>query len=161
QPIAPEAIPANGHVSRAGEPGLGSLLDDRFAITEVICAGGMATIFKAKDLQKNDRVVAIKVPLQGVEADPILYSRFQHEEQIGGELDHPSILKFFPVKEKSRMYLVMEYLEGRTLFHLLRERRKLPEEEALAIASRLCEPLQYLHERGILHRDLKPENVML
>jgi serine/threonine protein kinase len=161
QPAAPDGIPANRQVSRAGEPNPGSVLDDRFAITEVICAGGMATIYKAVDLQNNDRVVAIKIPLQGVEADPALYSRFQREEQIGGELDHPSILKFFPVKNKSRMYLVMEYLEGRTLYELLRERRKLPEEEALAIASRICEPLQYLHDRGILHRDLKPENIML
>ena len=161
KPTASGAISADGHVLRAGEPGPGSLLDDRFAITEVICAGGMATIFKANDRQNNDRVVAIKVPLQWVEADPALYSRFQREEQIGGELDHPSILKFFPVKNKSRMYLVMEYLEGTTLFHLLRERRMLPEEEALGIASRICEPLQYLHGHGILHRDLKPENIML
>jgi serine/threonine protein kinase len=161
QPAAPDGIPANRQVSRAGEPNPGSVLDDRFAITEVICAGGMATIYKAVYLQNNDRVVAIKIPLQGVEADPALYSRFQREEQIGGELDHPSILKFFPVKNKSRMYLVMEYLEGRTLYELLRERRKLPEEEALASASRICEPLQYLHDRGILHRDLKPENIML
>jgi serine/threonine protein kinase len=161
QPAASDGIPANRQVARAGEPSPGSVLDDRFAITEVICAGGMATIYKAVDLQNNDRVVAIKIPLQGIEADPSLYSRFQREEQIGGELDHPSILKFFPVKKKSRMYLVMEYLEGRTLYELLRERRKLPEEEALAIASRICEPLQYLHDRGILHRDLKPENIML
>jgi serine/threonine protein kinase len=161
QPTAPEAVPAKGPVSRAGEPGPGSLLDDRFAITEVICAGGMATIFKANDLQNDGRVVAIKVPLRGVEADPALYSRFLREEEIGGELNHPSILKFFPVKNKSRMYLVMEYLEGKTLYQLLRERRPLPEEEALAIASRICDPLQYLHDRGILHRDLKPENIML
>jgi serine/threonine protein kinase len=161
KPVAPESIAPNGPVARAGEPQPGQVLDDRFALTEVICAGGMATIFKASDLQNNNKIVAIKVPLLGVEADPSLYSRFQREEQIGGELDHPSILKFFPVKQKSRMYLVMEYLEGRTLYHLLRERRTLPEAEALAIASRLCEPLQYLHERGILHRDLKPENIML
>ena len=106
-------------------------------------------------------MVAIKIPYRSVEADPILYSRFQTEEKIGGELNHPSILKFYPVKNKSRMYLVMEYLEGQTLFHFLRERRPLPEAEALAIASRICEPLQYLHDHGILHRDLKPENIML
>jgi len=157
----PDGVSAKGHILRAGEPAPGSLLDDRFLITEVICAGGMATIFKANDLHNDNRVVAIKVPLQTVEADPALFSRFQHEEQIGGELNHPSILKFFPVKNKSRMYLVMEYLEGRTLYELLRERRTLPEAEALALAARICEPLQYLHDRGILHRDLKPENIML
>ena len=161
QPIAPDAGPANGQFSRAGEFGPGGLLDDRFAITDVICNGGMAAIYKANDLQNDGRVVAIKIPHRSAEADPALFSRFQTEEKIGGELDHPSILKFYPVKNKSRMYLVMEFLEGRMLFQLLRERRVLPEGEALALASRLCEPLQYLHDRGILHRDLKPENIML
>jgi serine/threonine protein kinase len=161
KPTAAGGISANGQISRPGEPGPGSLLDDRFAITKVICNGGMAAIFKANDLQNGGRVVAIKIPYQGVEADPIFFSRFQTEEKIGGELDHPSILKLFPVKNKSRLYLVMEFLEGKTLFQLLRERRALPEGEALALAARICEPLQYLHDRGILHRDLKPENIML
>ena len=161
QPIGPDDILAHGRTPPAGEPGPGSLLDDRFAITEVICSGGMAAIFKANDLQNDNRVVAIKIPYQSVEADPTLFSRFQTEEKIGGELNHPSILKFYPVKHKSRMYLVMEYLEGKTLYQLLRERRALPEAEAVALAARICEPLQYLHDRGILHRDLKPENIML
>ena len=159
--MEPDAIPANGQFARAGEFGPGSLLDDRFAITDVICNGGMASIYKANDLHNNGRVVAIKIPHRSAEADPALFSRFQTEEKIGGELDHPSILKFYPVKNKSRMYLVMEFLEGKTLFQLLRERRALAEGEALALASRICEPLQYLHDRGILHRDLKPENIML
>jgi serine/threonine protein kinase len=161
QPRGPDDHPANGRISRAGEPAPGSLLDDRFALTEVICSGGMATIFKASDLHNGNKVVAIKIPLQTVEADPALFFRFKHEEEIGAELNHPSILKVFPVKHKSRMYLVMEYLEGQTLYQLLRERRVLPEAEALALAARICEPLQYLHDRGILHRDLKPENIML
>jgi serine/threonine protein kinase len=144
-----------------GGLGPGSRLDDRFAITEIICSGGMATIFKANDLLNSGREVAIKIPYDSVEADPVLFSRFEREEQIGGELDHPSILKFFPVKKKSRMYLVMEFLEGRTLYQMMRERRALPEAEALALASRICDPLQYMHDRGILHRDLKPENIML
>ena len=161
QPVRPEGVSANGQFSRSGEFGPGGALDDRFAITDVICSGGMADIFKANDLQHGGRVVAIKIPHRGVEADPVFFSRFQTEEKIGGELDHPSILKFFPVKNKSRMYLVMEFLEGKTLFQVLRERRTLPEGEALALGARICESLQYLHDCGILHRDLKPENIML
>lgn len=160
-PSTAVGLPGNGRIPCAGEPVPGQVLDDRFELTEVITAGGMATIFKATDRQSDGRVVAIKVPHRTVEADPALFSRFQHEEQIGGELDHPSILKIFPVNNKSRMYLVMELLEGETLFEVLRRRRVLPEKEALAMASRLCGPLQYLHDRGILHRDLKPENIML
>jgi serine/threonine-protein kinase len=161
QLIEPDATPANGQISCAGEFAPGSLLDERFVISEMICSGGMAAIYKATDLQNGGRMVAIKIPHRSAEADPLLFSRFQTEEKIGCELDHPSILKFFPVKTRSRMYLVMEFLEGKTLFQLLRERRVLPEEEALALASRICQPLQYLHDRGILHRDLKPENIML
>ncbi len=151
----------NGYVSGLGGLGPGSRLDDRFDLTELICAGGMAAIFKAKDMRNGGQPVAIKVPFDAAVADPVLYSRFEREEQIGGELDHPSILKFFPVKDKCRMYLVMEFLQGQTLFEMMRERRCLPEAEALALASRICEPLQYLHDRGILHRDLKPENIMI
>src|SRR5271166_5546463 len=92
-----------------GEFAPGSLLDERFAISEVISHGGMATIYKANDLQNNGRVVAIKIPYRTIEADPALFSRFQSEEKIGAELDHPSILKFYSVKNKSRMYLVMEF----------------------------------------------------
>lgn len=159
--VVSEVNRAQGQTWLAGGLGPGSLLDDRFSITDVICNGGMASIFKANDLQSGGRVVAIKIPHQMVEADPTLFTRFETEEKIGGELEHPAILKFYPVKNKSRMYLVMEYLEGKTLYQLLRERRTLPEEEALALASRICQPLQYLHDRGILHRDLKPENIML
>jgi len=151
----------NGQVTYVGGLGPGKRLDDRFDLSDVVSTGGMATIFKAKDLQNGGRHVAIKIPHETVESDPSLYSRFEREEAIGGELDHPCILKFYPVQNKSRMYLVMELLEGQTLFQLLRERRLLPEAEALAIASRLCDALQYLHDRGILHRDLKPENIML
>jgi serine/threonine protein kinase len=160
-PIRTDNVSAPGVSPPPGEPRPGTVLDERFALTEVISAGGMATIYKALDLQNDNRVVAIKIPLRNVEADPLLFSRFEREDQIGGELSHPAILKFYPVKNKSRMYLVMEFLEGRTLFEMLRERRVLPEAEALSIASRICEPLQYLHDRGILHRDLKPENIML
>ncbi|MGD0812154.1 MAG: serine/threonine-protein kinase [Verrucomicrobiota bacterium] len=161
QLMEPAASAVNGQKHASGEFAPGNLLDDRFAIKDVICIGGMAAIYKAIDLQNNGRLVAIKIPHRTAEADPSLFARFQTEEKIGCELDHPSILKFYPARNKSRMYLVMEFLEGKTLYQLLRERRVLPEAEALALAGRLCEPMQYLHDRGILHRDLKPENIML
>jgi serine/threonine-protein kinase len=153
--IADRANPCNGILAP------GSVLDGRFAITEVCCEGGMATIFKARDLLNDDAIVALKVPHQKVESDPGLFSRFQREEEIGCSLDHPSVLKFIQVKNKSRPYLVMEFLNGKSLYHTLRERRPLPEAEAMAIAARICDALEYLHSRGVIHRDLKPENVML
>jgi serine/threonine protein kinase len=139
----------------------GSVLDGRFAITELISDGGMGAIFKARDLENDGNFVAVKIPHANVEMDIGLYSRFQREDEIGGELNHPSVLRFFPVAQKSRLYIVTEFLTGTTLFHVLRQRRRLPEKEALSIAARICDALHYLHERGVVHRDLKPENIML
>ncbi len=139
----------------------GMLLDGRFMITEVISEGGMASIFKGEDLERGGQVVALKMPHHNIEADVELFARFQREEEMGAGLDHPLILKFTSVRNKSRPYLVMAFVEGETLYEMLRKRKVLPEQEALAIAARLCEALEYLHARGIIHRDLKPENVML
>ncbi len=165
RPETPDAS-GPGSTGRAapmnGELRPGDVLDGRFAITETLCSGGMAVIFKASDLQNGGKLVVLKIPHQRVEMDPALFSRFQREEETGVRLDHPGVLKFIPVEGgKSRPYLVTEFLTGRTLFHQLQDCGCLPEKDALALAARICEPLQYLHEQGVIHRDLKPENIML
>jgi len=139
---------------------VGSLLDDRFEITDVIAKSGMASLFKANDRQTG-KAVALKVPLLQIESDPAGFDRFRREEEIGLRLNHPNILKIFPVENKSRPYIVMEYLEGQTLSELLKNVHPLPEPDAVKIASRICEALAYMHENGVIHRDLKPQNVML
>ena len=139
----------------------GQLLDSRFLITEVLSRSGMATIFKAEDQQHANQVVAVKVPHLEYESDPNFFSRFQREEKIGLELHHPFILKFVPVENKSRPYIVTEYLKGCTLEHMLKAMRPLPEKDALKIASLICEALQFMHDHGVIHRDLKPQNVMI
>ena len=144
--------------SRDVQPG--QTLDDRFYITEIISRSGMATIFKATDKQTN-QTVAVKVPFLQFESDPGFYSRFQREEAIGMKLDHPYLLKFIPVENRSRPYIVTEYLRGYTLAHLLNNIRPLPEADALKFASRICDALAHMHEREIVHRDLKPQNIMV
>ena len=140
----------------------GDVLDDRFLIVEIINRGGMATIFKAQDLQHQNRDVAVKVPHLIYEDSPGAFARFQREEDIGISLDHPFLLKFFPVTgKKHRAYIVTEYLQGCTLAHLLSRMKPLPERDGLKIASLICEALQYMHEQGVIHRDLKPGNVMI
>ena len=140
----------------------GQTLDNRFLINETISRSGMATIFKATDL-KTKETVAVKVPLMEFESDPGFYSRFQREQEIGSRLNHPYILKFIPVEEeqRSRPYIVTEYLSGYTLAHLLNSVRPLPEKDAVKLASRVCEALVYMHENGVIHRDLKPQNIMI
>ncbi len=138
----------------------GRTLDERFFITQTISRSGMATIFKATDLLRNDQV-ALKVPFMQFESDLGFYSRFLREEQIGLSLDHPCLLKFIPVEERSRPYIVTEYLEGETLAQRLKKASPMPENEALSLCGRICEALAHMHERGVVHRDLKPQNVML
>ena len=80
----------------------GHVLDGRFMITEVLSRSGMGTIFKAEDKRNGNQLVAVKVPHLEYESDPNFFSRFQREERIGLELNHPFILKFIPVDDKSR-----------------------------------------------------------
>jgi serine/threonine-protein kinase len=138
----------------------GTVLDERFEIEELVNRGGMSCIYRAKDRQSG-ATVALKVPLLSLESDPLTYSRFLREEEIGRRLNHPYILKVVadgPVK--SRPYLAMEWLEGRTLNQLIKNHRPLPEVLAARIASQVCAALEHLRERNIVHRDLKPENIM-
>jgi serine/threonine protein kinase len=161
KPIESCQTEAGRPVPRRGEPRPGDVLDGRFAIIALISRGGMATVFRAEDLQHDNQHVAVKVPYDRVEMDVALFGRFQREEEIGLQLNHPSILRFVPAANKSRPYVVTEYLTGKTLFDVLRESRKLPEQQALGLASRICGALAYLHDQGVHHRDLKPENIML
>src|SRR5262249_28049895 len=121
---------------------VGQVLDDRFEISEIIHRSGMSTVFKATDRQ-NRTTVALKVPLMNLEADPAFYSRFEREEEIGKALDHPGILKIIPVEQKSRPYIVMEYVKGQTLDRLMRSVGLLPVSDTLRIASRICDALEY------------------
>src|SRR5690242_18636998 len=96
-----------------------------------------------------------------MEADPVLYNRFLREAEIGAAMDHPSVMKVFTDGEHSRMYMVMEWVEGRLLRTIMSEKRKLPVERAVKITLGICDALSYIHSKGIVHRDLKPENIMV
>jgi len=144
-----------------GELQVGQVLDSRFEITELISRSGMGSIFKAVDLASGD-TVALKVPFMHYESDPAFFSRFQREEDIGKSLNHPGILRIIPLDlEKSRPYFVMEYLKGHTLDEILRGPERLPIPRVLALASRICDALEYMHGHDVVHRDLKPANIML
>jgi serine/threonine protein kinase len=139
---------------------IGDRLDDRFHITELISRSGMSTIYKAIDSDRGG-YVALKVPHMELESDAAFFSRFEREEEIGKKLNHPGVLKIIPVEQKSRPYIVMEYLEGRTLDRVLQARQPFPIAAAVETASRICEILGYMHEQNVVHRDLKPANIML
>ena len=120
----------------------------------------MASIYRGEDV-RDGRPVAIKVPHPEMESDPVLFDRFRREEDIGQKLDHPGVMKVFGGKNRSQVYMVMEWVEGRLLREILAEQRKLPPERAIKITLGICAALEYIHTHGVVHRDLKPENIMV
>ncbi len=132
---------------------------DSYRIEAPVARSGMASIYRAIDLRDN-RVVALKVPHPDLESDPILFDRFQRESGIGEKLSHPKVMRVFGGENRSRVYMVMEWCEGRLLRKILSEGR-IPQDRAIRIAIGVLDALEYIHANGVVHRDLKPENIMV
>jgi eukaryotic-like serine/threonine-protein kinase len=133
---------------------------DHYRIDGVAARSGMASIFRGTDL-RNGRAVAIKVPHPEMEGDPLFYDRFNREEEIGKKLDHPGVVKVLGDDDRSRRYMVLEWVDGRLLRQLLNDQKILPQDRAIRITRALCDALDYIHSQGVVHRDLKPENIMV
>jgi len=133
---------------------------DHYRLDATIARSGMSTLFKATDLT-DGKLVALKVPHPEMEADPILVERFKREQEIGQELDHPGVVKTYEGEQRSQVYMVIEWVEGRLLRSILNEERKLPIDRAVKLTLGICEALDYMHKHGVVHRDLKPENIMV
>lgn len=120
----------------------------------------MASIFRGTDLNTG-RPVAIKVPHPEMEADPVLFDRFRREEEIGKSLDHPGVMKVFDSDDRSQIYMVMEWVDGKLLRQILNAEKRFSTERAVKIALGIADALSYIHSHGVVHRDLKPENIMI
>src|ERR1039458_740650 len=117
---------------------------DHYRIEKAVAKSGMASIVRATDL-RTSRPVAIKIPHFEAESDPVFFDRFHREEEIGRELDHPGVMKVFTDGNRSRLYMVMEWIDGRLLREILNEQERLPAERAVRIAIRICDILVYIH----------------
>lgn len=131
-----------------------------YEIVEQVGAGGMATVYKAYQ-PKLDRYVAIKLMHQAYAADAAFLSRFEREARIVARLDHRAIVSVYDYdSHEGRPYLVMKFIEGRTLKEVLAE-RTLSLDEIRNMMRRVADALAYAHEQGILHRDVKPSNIVI
>jgi serine/threonine-protein kinase len=133
---------------------------DYYRIEGLVARSGMASIFRATDT-RDGRQVALKIPHPEMEADPVLFDRFKREQDIGRKLDHPGVMKVFNDEKRTRIYMVMEWVNGKLLREMLRGGTKLPLAQAIRISERICDALAYVHSQGVVHRDLKPENIMV
>jgi serine/threonine-protein kinase len=141
------------------------LLGGRYELDSVIGRGGMAEVYRARDL-RLDRVVAVKTLRSDLARDPTFQARFRREAQSAASLNHPSVIAVYDTGEDMIgdtpiPYIVMEYVDGSTLRDLLRENRALLPDKALEITDGILRALDYSHRGGIVHRDIKPANVML
>ena len=133
---------------------------DHYSIDSLVARSGMATIFRAIDT-RTGHAVAIKIPHPEMEGDPLLFDRFNREDEIGKKLDHPGVVKVLNGEERSQRYMVLEWVDGRLLRQILNEAKILPPERATKITVGICKALDYIHSQGVVHRDLKPENIMV
>ena len=131
-----------------------------YEVTGALGAGGMGEVYRASDTKLN-RIVALKVLLASVAGDAERIARFEREAQLLASLNHPNIAAIHGLEESSgSKYLVLEFVEGRTIADVLKD-GALPPGEAVAIARQIVDALAAAHDKGIIHRDLKPGNVML
>jgi serine/threonine protein kinase/tetratricopeptide (TPR) repeat protein len=139
---------------------LTSALADRYAIKREIGAGGMATVYLARDL-KHDRDVALKVIKPDLAA-AVGATRFLREIQVTANLQHPHILALYDSGDADgALFYVMPLIEGESLRERLTRERQLPIDETTRIISQVAGALDFAHRRGVIHRDIKPENILL
>ena len=145
----------------------GTLLGERYELDQIIGRGGMAEVWRARDLRLV-RDVAIKRLRIDLASDPTFQARFRREAQSAAGLNHPNIVAVYDTGEerdtKSDVmvpYIVMELVEGVTLREVLRDGRKIVPARALEFTAGVLDALSYSHRAGIIHRDIKPANVML
>jgi serine/threonine protein kinase len=153
-----ESLPS----SELARTSIGQMYIERYEILGILGEGGMGIAYKAFDT-KLDRLVALKVLLPCRLSNARDISRFEREAKTASRLSHPGIAKVFDfaVLNNDQPYLVMEFLDGKTLARLIETEGQLPVDKTLEIFIQICDALAYAHANGILHRDIKPSNIMV
>jgi tetratricopeptide (TPR) repeat protein len=146
---------------RTGSIPPGSRLGDRYEIINLLGEGGMGAVYKALD-HELDRVVALKVIRPQLASNADILARFKQELILARQITHKNVIRIFDLgMAEGTKFITMEYVEGRDLKTILKERTKLPPEEAADIMLQVCAGLDAAHKENVVHRDLKPPNIMI
>ena len=159
--LAPLSPTGDYPVSKS--PGLPQELADhsRYRVQELLGVGGMGSVYKAEHLLM-ERPVALKLISQSLTSNPAMVERFRREVKTAGQLKHPNIVMAYDAEQAGDShFLVMEYVEGKSLARLVGEQGPLPVHLACDYIRQAALGLQYAHERGMVHRDIKPHNFMV
>jgi serine/threonine protein kinase/tetratricopeptide (TPR) repeat protein len=140
---------------------LGRVLGHRYEILQMLGEGGMGTVYKARD-REVDRLIALKVIRPELAQNADALHRFKQELVLARQVTHRNVIRIFDLGEADGMkFITMEYIEGRDLKSIIREKGKFTPKEAEQIVVQVCKALEVSHAEGVIHRDLKPQNIML
>ena len=142
---------------------LGVEIAGRYRLDERLGAGGMSTVYKARD-NVLERMVAVKLLAEHLAEDDGFVARFRREALAAAKLLHPNVVQVYDSgrdPDAHRHYMVMEYVQGPTVAQILRERDGVPVNQAADIAAQACDGLEYAHKHGVIHRDVKPGNLIV
>lgn len=141
---------------------LGTILDNKYILQDTLGGGGSSLVFRASHRNLGN-TVAVKILVADAYLQPDAKARFMREAAINGNLSHPHIIEVrdFGIAERGQPYLVMEYLDGKTLNDWLESRPTPPFQALLLVFKQICQALSHAHKAGIVHRDVKPSNIMV
>ena len=139
---------------------IGQIVKERYEILEILGEGGMAFVYKARDMQL-ERFVAIKTLKPNYVNQETFVDRFKREAKTAANLNHPNIVQIFDWGIEEEPYFVMEYIEGNTLTSIIAKNRTISLSDILFIGAQVSSGLHAAHQKGLVHRDIKPGNIMI
>ena len=139
---------------------IGQIVKERYEILEILGEGGMAFVYKARDMQL-ERFVAIKTLKPNYVNQETFVDRFKREAKTAANLNHPNIVQIFDWGIEEEPYFVMEYIEGNTLTSIIAKNRTISLSDILFIGAQVSNGLHAAHQKGLVHRDIKPGNIMI
>jgi serine/threonine protein kinase len=137
------------------------MLGERYQILDLLGEGGMGAVYKARD-RELDRLVALKIIRPNLALSAEILRRFKQELILARQVTHRNVVRIYDLAQADGIkFITMDYIEGRDLSSLLREKGKFASKEAAQIMEQVCRALEAAHMEGVIHRDLKPQNIMI